>query len=371
MFLTDRASSLSSSPLQQLNLKKQRLIREGADIISLGVGEPAVSPPRPVKRAAVQAIENGHLGYVPAHGSLDIREKIAERHNVTEKEVAVSHGGKALLSAVLALTVDENSCLFIPAPYYPPFLQLGRYYGTEVVLMDTKRDGFVLTAEKLEEVMQEKPDKRKVLLINTPNNPTGVSYPPEEIAGIAEVCRRFSVAVISDECYSHFSPYNVSFRDYLAEAVVIDSFSKTYAMTGFRVGWAVCPSPIRDKLRLYLENHIGSLNAPAERAALEALEYPGIEDFSEQRKIVENWCSDMELTCVPGNGAFYSFPDVSGFSSGGSSVDLADKALSRGVAVVPGIAFGEAYDGHLRISYCLEKSLLEKGLDRLAEALKS
>lgn len=373
-----RAAALQPSPLQQFFRKVKTAEGEGRKIISLGVGEPHYDVAPAIKEAVIAAVQQG-VGYSPAIGSSELRLRIADLYGISPVEVAVGTGAKALLAAVFGCLVEDRSSiagtsLLLPAPFYPPFQQTaGNYYGAGIVPIDTKPAGFQLTFQAVREAAH-RAAKHKVLIINSPNNPTGMVYDRAELERIVSWCVKEGITVISDECYSAFSPDpDFSLRQLSPEVIVVDSFSKAHAMMGYRLGYVLAPPELIERLQLYAENLLGCPSAVAEAAGLAALKLPPVPDYAEQRSMIQGWLEERRVAYGKSSGGIYAFADFSpqikrlGLDG---SVGLAEHLLAAtDVAVTPGNAFGDAYGGYLRLSYALDPAPLSVALAKLDKAL--
>lgn len=371
--ISDRAKKLTESPLQQFFARVKAMEAEGKNIISLGVGEPYNNTPWRIKIAGIMAILKNMTGYLPAVGPLGLRKVLADRYDVRGSNVVISHGAKTTLSAVLWSTINPGDQVLVLAPYYPPFLQVVESCGGNVVLVNTKQKGFLTLAEKIERTIIENDVKPKILLLNSPNNPTGDEYPQKDLQRITKLSKKHGFTVIADECYSHFSQNpNFNFRQICPDAIVIGSCSKTYSMPGWRVGWGIMSAKLASSVRLFLENYIGSPNSISVAAATEALHGKGIHGFEKQRQMVYDWLDTMKIPYQKSTGGFYVFADFSKYTKiAGTSVVLAEYLLNFGVAITPGVAFGKSFDSFLRISFCVKERKLKKALGNLAQGLNA
>ena len=378
MRISKRAAKLTSSPLYTFAEKVKLRQAQGMEIISLGLGEPYYDTPEIIKQAGIEAIKANKTHYNPAQGSNVLRKKIAARYGVEADCVSVSSGAKPFLSSVLWSLVDDGDLVFMAGPYYPPFFQIASSCGAEIVLIDTKPQDFQLKADALEEIFSKNntQEKKSCIIINSPNNPTGVTYEKDELEKIVAVCKKHKVTIISDECYSNFSSDTAfSLRQFSQEVIVINSLSKSHAMTGWRVGFVVCPAEFNVVIGRYLENHIGCPSSISDAAAIVALESgQTLPDLVEQRKIVHAWLIKMEIAFAESTGGIFVFPDFSKFMREkglSNSVELATYFLEKaGVATTPGISFGEMYDTNLRLSYCLKTEKLQQALDKVEKVMQ-
>ena len=348
----------------------KKLKDQGKDIVELNVGDPQVPPPEDVIEKTSEAMWKEKTHYVLSLGCEELRKMIASRFGVEKENVAVSAGARVILNTVFSL-VGAKEKIMIPRPYYPPFKQIADFDGKRYLFIDTIDDDFGLTAEAVAQKIEET-EIPKFLIVNSPHNPTGKVYPREEMEKLARLSREKGFTIISDECYRHFSEQNYSFRNIDSEAVVVDSCSKTYAMSGWRVGWTVAPPDIIQGIKDYLAVRQGSACSFAQEGAIEAIEHNrAINDFSRERELICDWLKDMNIPCPEPEGGFYVFPDVSKFLQGdiANTRDLAVYLLEQaGVAVAPGEAFGE-FSGRIRISYCLDEKKLKEGLERIKTLL--
>lgn len=368
--LSKRVLALTVSSLYAFFRRVKAMIAKGNDVINLGLGEPEANTPWRIKLAGILAIIFNKTKYVPSNGSADLREKIARKYGVGMKEVVVSHSAKLMNAALLALT-NLGDYVLIPSPYFPPFVQVVNGLECVPVLIETVANGFQLTAEMVSRAIKEcLPNRPKVLIINSPNNPTGVEYDRDELEKIVQLARRESIMIISDECYLHFSPNpKFSIREIMPEAIVVHSASKMYAMTGWRLGWGIMPVWLAERVELVLDHFVGPPSAIAEKALMKALDTRGISIFREQRQMLRDWLEDKRFPYYYFNSAFYAFVDFSAVANRvGGEEKLAELFLKFGVAVTPGTAFGN-YPGYLRIAYCVSKKKLKKALTRMDAAL--
>lgn len=376
MKISKKARRLPPSTLVELFKKTKKLIEEGRDIIQLGIGDPENETPKPIKTAGIKAIKEGKTHYIPTSGSRAIKEAIAARYvncptPPKTNEVLVSGGSRIMLSAIFWAILDPGDRILIPSPYYPSFVRLASDYDAEIIDINTKRDNFFLKAQAVEEAISKSPETPKAIIINTPNNPTGAIYEKSELKKICALCEQNDILVISDECYKHFSKDGFSVREISDQAVIIDSCSKEFFMTGWRVGWGVMPEEIAQAVKKYLDLHISSFSAISEAAAIEALHGKGGERFAEQKQIITDWLVKNNLKSTYSTGSFYVFPNFSQYIQKfpNGSVGLAHYLLEdASVALAPGIDFGE-FDDYLRIAYCVKPSTLKKALSKIEASL--
>ena len=364
------------------------LARTMSGVISLGIGEPDFDTPPHIRDAAKRALDEGYTRYTPNAGFLDLREalsaKVAQVNGMdyTPQEVLVSGGGctGALLLALLAL-VDPGDEVIISDPCFVVYEAVARIVGaTPVFVAVREEEDFRLIPEDVEKSLTA---KTKLIILNSPSNPTGGVQRREDIVGIAEVARKHDLYIVSDEVYEMMLYEGMRHQSIAAikgmrhRTVTVNSFSKTYAMTGWRIGYAVGTSEIIDqmiKLQQYTMVHAPAIS---QRAALAALNGPQdfiermVKVFDERRRFLVPRLNEIEgFRCPTPMGAFYAFPNVEGL--GKLSKDLAQYLLqSGGVAVVPGSVFGIGGEGYLRLSYAQPLDKLEEACNRIEKAIKT
>lgn len=352
-----------------------QLRSEGRDIIDLAVGEPVFATPPEVVAATRAALEQGMTRYGPVAGLPALRARLAATFDgVAPEQVVVTNGSKQALYALFQVLLDPGDEVIIPSPCWVSFVQQVRLAGGVPKRVPTRRNQLDLAA-----IAAAVTEKTAAILVNSPNNPTGAVYPESDLKRLAEIVRDNDLVLISDEAYDtfvydgdHASPF--AFPDIRDRLVVVKSFSKSFSMTGFRVGYLVAP-PTLAKAVAKLQGHAsGNVCTFAQYGALGALDLPAELHETWRRTLRENRAQAFEwvkehFDCEPPAGAFYLFPDVSGRLQQGETAEAFASRLLRetGVAVVPGEAFGA--DNHLRISYAVANDILTQGLARLEEAL--
>lgn len=355
------------------------------DAANLGVGEPDYATPDAIVEAAVAALRQGATKYTPNAGIPELRSALAVKLAVensipgTEKNILVATGACETLMLCMAALLEAGDEILIPDPCWPNYLGQIHLVGAVPVPVATKaEDAFHLRADAVERAVTA---RTKALLLNSPSNPTGAVLSLEEMEAIADVVRRRDLVVISDEPYEHLV-YDgrshvslASLPDMADRVLTVNSFSKTYAMTGWRVGYVHGPEEIIASMARLQENFSSCVNSAAQKACLAALEGPQ-ERVEEMRQgylkrrdlLVEGLRALPGVTCHLPEGAFYAFPDISSF--GKSSVEMARLLLEQaGVVTVPGDAFGAAGEGFLRLSFAASEETLKKALNRMGAFL--
>jgi len=364
--------------------KARELEKKGVKVIHLGVGEPDFDTPEHVKKAAYEAMRSGYTHYTLSQGIPELREAIAEKLrnennlDASPENVIVTPGAKqAILEVVLAI-IDEGDEVLIPAPSWVSYEEMVKIAGGTIKRVPTD-ENFKLTPETLEDSIG---NKTKLLIFNSPNNPTGTVYSEQEIRGLAEVLMDNNVYVISDEIYEkivydvkHFSIGSVPGMDELT--ITVNGFSKSYAMTGWRLGYASGPKEIISAMNKIQQHSATCAVAFVQKAGVEALRSPQsqkfieemVEEFERRRNLLVTKLSDVSsLKVKKPQGTFFMFPEVSG--TGMTSTEFADYLLEeKGVAVTPGRAFA-GYDTHVRISFANSMENLAEAVERIKAALE-
>ncbi len=383
--IAERISTISVSSTLKVSADADRLRREGVDVVDFGAGEPDFPTPDNIKQAAVAAIAANFTKYTNAGGTPELREAICERHRLdfgtkySSSECMVTVGGKHAIFNLIQALVNPGDEVIIPVPYWVTYKDVVNYAGGVCVFVPTDESrGFEVTAAMIERHITP---KTKLLIINSPSNPSGSVLPHEEFGKIFALTSKRDIFLMTDECYCKFvyegEPYSIAAEPGAKETVVVaGSLSKTYAMTGWRIGFALAPAPIIGAM-MKLQSHSTSNPASiAQKAAIEAMR--GTQDsvpvmLAEYRRrrdfVVDRLRKIPGVTIATPKGAFYAYPNVSvAFRSGRvkNSLDFSAALLAQAhVAVVPGEAFGT--NDHVRISYATSMRELERGLDRVHE----
>ncbi len=389
MQLTDRINRIQISPTAAVIAEADKLKARGVDIADFGPGEPDFPTPDHIKRAAIRAIEENKSKYTPAGGIMPLREAICAWHkrelgsSYEAKECVVSVGGKHSIFNVISVLIQQGDEVIIPSPYWVSFPDIVKYAGGTPIFVETRpEDGFSVKAAAIEKAITP---KTRLLILNSPCNPTGGVVPPDEYERILAVCKKHDVWLMGDECYSHFTyephkPYSIASAPGSKEKVIIiGSVSKTFAMTGWRIGYTLGPEALIQALIKLQSQSTSNPTSIAQYAALEAMRgtmktVPAmLAEYERRRKrIVEGLRAIPGVTCEWPGGAFYAFPNISAHLSNGaggpalakSCTEIAKMLLDRArVAVVPGEAFGAP--GYLRLSYATSIEHIEEGLRRL------
>jgi len=357
------------------------------DLISLGIGEPDFTPPEHVLDAAKRAMIEGKTHYTPSNGIPELREALAKKFSQNyglfynpETEILVTVGATEAVFLALLAFINPGDEVLIPDPgflcYKPAVMIAG---GVPISIPMFEDDGFKPNVEAVTSLLTK---KSRVIIINSPNNPTGSVLSHNELAELGRLAVENDLIVISDEVYERILYDNVkhyclaTFTDMHERTVVVNSFSKTYAMTGFRVGYAVAPENLISAMLLIQQFIIACIDGPAQYAAIAALEGPQdfvvkmVSKFNKRRRLVYERLSEIQgFSCGLPKGAFYAFPNVKAFKT--SSAEFSDFLLKEAkVAVTPGSSFGEYGEGFVRLSFATAYEKIDEALDRIEKALK-
>lgn len=389
MLISRRVKAIEPSQTMAIDAKAKQMKRVGVNLVDFGAGEPDFDTPQHIRRAAIEAIEGGFTKYTPATGIIELKEAICEKFKrdngleYTPSDIVVSCGAKhAILNAILAL-VEEGDEVIIPAPYWVSYPQQVKLAGGEPVIVNTDvESGFKLTVDRLRSAITP---RTKLLILNSPSNPTGAVYSPEELEGLAGAVLETGIYVISDEVYERMVYDGLSHRSiaFLSDelkqrTVVVNGVSKSYSMTGWRIGYAAGPPEVMAAVSKIQSHQTSNPTSMSQVASLEALSGPQdcvdemVKEFDRRRRYVVERLNRIEgVVCLKPQGAFYIFPDLSAYYGSKrvmGSISLSEYLLEEvEVAVVPGIAFGA--DAHIRISYATSMEEIEKGMDRIGEGL--
>jgi len=395
MKLANRVNRIKPSPTLAIDAKAKSLRAQGVDVIGFGAGEPDFDTPAAIKNAAKNAIDSGFTKYMPVGGSDDLKDAIIAKmkrdHNLeyTRDEICVSSGAKHSLYNISQALIQEGDEVIIPAPYwvsYPDQVVLAG--GTPVFITTDEKSVFKITPEQLENAITP---KTKALILNSPCNPTGTSYTVEELKALGQVCLKHDFMIISDDIYERLIYDGLVFKNIAQvipelkpRVVVVNGVSKTYAMTGWRIGYACGPKELIAAMTKMQSQSTSSANSIAQKAAVEAISGSQepvsemVKEFEKRRTyIVERLNAMPGVTCFVSTGAFYAFPNFSGVygkkfngKTISNSTEFAEYLLEEArVALVPGIAFGG--DNYARLSYAVSMENIAEGMNRIEKAINN
>jgi aspartate aminotransferase len=379
---TARIGRIEISATMAINNEATVLRSQGVDLVDFGAGEPHFNTPEHIKQAGIEAIQKNFTKYTAVAGIKELREAVAARHkqdfgsNYTFDESIVTTGGKSALFNTFQVLIDHGDEVIIPVPYWVSFKDMVEYCGGKCAFVATHAsEGFRLTAAMVEKAVTS---RTRIILLNSPNNPSGAVVAPEDLATIVKLAAARGIFVLSDECYVNLDytghPFSVgSLKEYKDSLLLMGSLSKTYSMTGWRLGYALAPKAVVGELQKLQSQSTSNPTSIVQKAGLAAL-------TASQQCVADMRTEYIQLRdriiaglrTIPGvkvnvpEGAFYAFPDVSEISTraGITTTELASRLLRDGhVVSVPGEAFGLA--GHLRFSYATSAGEIDRGLERV------
>jgi aspartate aminotransferase len=381
----DRIGRIEVSATMAITAAALKLKSEGVNLADFGAGEPHFATPRHIKDAAIDAIEKNFTRYTNVAGIPEVRKAVVDRHaadfgsNYTPEECVFTTGGKLALFNAIQVLVDHGDEVILPVPYWVSFKDIIQYAGGKVVYVESEEsENFRITAKMIEAAITP---KTKAIILNTPSNPSGAVVSPEDLEAIVRLAHKHGIYVLLDECYVYLTfagdvVSGASFTDCKEHIVVLGSLSKTYAMTGWRAGFALGPKPIiaaMSKLQSQSTSNTASMVQRASIAALSGSQECVAEMRADYIKLRDQVLAGFKtipgLTCTVPQGAFYVYPNVKNFIGKGgikSATDLAAKLLSEAhVVVVPGEAFGTSE--HIRLSYAVSSDVVDEGVKRMRE----
>ena len=369
-----------------ITAKAKELKAAGEDIIGLGAGEPDFDTPEHIKEAAAKALADGFTKYTPAAGTPELRAAVVrkfERENglsYDPQQVIVSSGGKHSCYNVMMALCQAGDEVIIPSPYWLSYPEMVKLAGAAPVIIETTDDTqFKVAPDQLRAAIT---DKTRLFILNSPSNPTGSVYTPEEVAALGDVCVEKGVLIMSDEIYEKLIYGDTQFKsvascskEHQEHTIIVHGLAKAYSMTGWRIGFMAAPLPIAKAVSAIQSHSTSNPTSFAQSGAVQALDGPQdhlrdwLNEFSKRRSFAFEKLNSMDgVSCVNAQGAFYLFPNIS--ATGMKSAHFCKELLSEAkVAAVPGIAFGA--DDFIRISYATSMGNLQKALDRVAGFVKS
>ena len=385
--LTERINRIEPSATMAVVAEADKLRQQGIDVVDFGAGEPHFATPQHIKDAAINAIQSNFSKYTAVGGTTELRDAIVHRHAVDfdsdyrREETIASVGGKHALFNAIQVLVDHGDEVILPVPYWVSFKDIVRYAGGNCVLLETDEEqGFRVTAEMIERLITP---RTRLIILNSPSNPSGAVMSPDDLKEVVRLAAERGIWVISDECYVYLSYTGKRFsigslREYRERMVIVGSLSKTYAMTGWRLGYALAPVPIVNAMQKLQSQSTSNPTSIVQKAAVAALNGPQqyVEEMRQEYirlrdHIVKGLRSIPGIKCTMPEGAFYAYPNISSFigrNGIGSASDLAGRLLREShVATVPGEGFGTR--DHIRVSYATTVAELDRGLERMRKFL--
>jgi aspartate aminotransferase len=383
--LASRISLISVSSTAKVSAEAERLRRAGMDVVDFGVGEPDFPTPENIKRAAIAALDANFTRYTAMAGVQELRQAVCDRHRMdfgtsyVPAECVVTVGGKHTIFNITQALLNEGDEVIIPVPYWVTYKDVVNYAGGKCVFVETdEAEGFTLHATAIEKAITP---KTRLIIINSPSNPSGGLVEREEFEKIVHLAKARGIWVMTDECYCRFlydsEPWSAASMEGMKDTVIVaGSLSKTYAMTGWRIGFTLAPASVCSGIIKLQSHSTSNPTSIAQKAAIEALLGPQDsvdEMLGEYRKrrdyVVQRLCAMPGVECAEPRGAFYAYPNLAavlGRDGLKTPMEFAEKLLEKHqVAVVPGEAFGT--DAHVRITYAASLETIKKGLDRFEQ----
>jgi aspartate aminotransferase len=381
--LTERINRIEPSATMAVVAEADKLRSQGVDVVDFGAGEPHFATPQHIKDAAIAAIQNNFTRYTAVGGTAELRDAIVHRHGADfgseyrREECMASVGGKHVLFNAINVLVDHGDEVILPVPYWVSFKDMIRYAGGKPILLDTDENrDFAVTPEMVARAITA---RTKMIILNSPSNPSGAVMSPGDMAAIVKMAYERGIWVISDECYVYLNYTGERFSvgslgEQKERNIVVGSLSKTYAMTGWRLGYALAPAAVISAMQKLQSQSTSNPTSIVQKAAVAALNGPQqcVEDMRQDyirlRDHMVNGLRALQgVRCTLPQGAFYAYPNVSAFFGRGgmnSAADVAGRLLRDAhVAAVPGEGFGTRE--HIRVSYATSASELDRGLERM------
>ena len=386
MKIAQRMSRLGTESAFEVLAKARRLEAEGMEVIHLEIGEPDFNSPSNIIDAGKRALDEGYTRYSPSPGYPELRERIAKEVretrgvSVSGDNVVVTPGGKPIMFFLMMAIVDPGDEVLYPNPGFPIYESMISFVGGVPVPMQLHESkDFNID---IDEIAGQITGRTKLMVINSPNNPCGSVIPREDLERLSELAKQHDIIVLADEIYSKFlyegKHHSVStFPDMRERTIILDGFSKSYAMTGWRIGYGVMPLELVEPISRLATNSVSCTASFTQMAALEALDgpqdhsYTMVAEFKRRRDIIVDGLNEIKgIRCRVPKGAFYAFPNIE--DTGMSSEQFADDLLNKaGVACLTGEAFGEYGEGFVRFSFANSTENIEKALERIESFVKS
>ncbi len=386
MQLAERMSRLGTETAFQVLARAQALEAQGKNIVHLEIGEPDFDTPKHIRAAAAKALEKGYTHYCNSQGIMPLRNEIAKQMQKTRGvpvdpgRVIVTPGAKPIMFYSILALLDRGDEAICPNPLYPIYESMVNFTGAKAVPLILREElDFRFDIDELKSLITP---RTKLLILNSPHNPTGSVLEETDIRAIAEIAQQHNFLILSDEVYEYIvyegKPFSIaSLPGMLDRTILLHGFSKTYAMTGWRLGYAVMPPVLVEPVVRLITNSVSCTAPFIQHAGIEALTGPQdsvpamTDEFKKRRDIIVDGLNQIPgINCRRPKGAFYVFPNVKGI--GVDCQTLSDYLLNEaGVAVLPGTHFGRYGEGYVRLSYATSIENIQKGLDRIAGAVKN
>ena len=384
MDVSKRLFKLETETAFEILSKAKKLELEGKDVINLGIGQPDFPTPKNIVEAGIKALKDGHHGYTPSNGILQLREAVSKniyenyKIEINPENILITPGGKPVIFYSVLIFGNKDSEIIYPDPGFPIYRSMIKYSGAKPVPLILKEENnFEIDIEELISIIN---DKTRLIIINNPNNPTGSFMNSEKIEKLVKELEKFpNVAILSDEIYSKIifdnnsMPSLLKYESLKDRLIVLEGWSKTYCMTGWRLGWSVWPKKFIDFANKLCVNDHSCPSSISQYAGIEALEGPQdeikimIKEFEKRRNFVfENLNQLNKIQCFKPGGAFYAFPNISKTNLSGEK--FSEIALNdHGVAIVPGSSFGNNASDYIRISYANSLENIKNAIKRISK----
>jgi aspartate aminotransferase len=387
--LTDRINRIEPSATLAVVNEADKLRQQGIDVVDFGAGEPHFATPQHIKDAAIAAIQGNFTKYTPVGGTAELRDAIAHRHAIDfdsdyrREEVVACVGGKHAIFNTIQVLVDHGDEVILPVPYWVSFKDIVRYAGGTCALLEAdESQGFRVTASMIDRLINP---RTKLIILNSPCNPSGAVMSPEDMKEVVRLAHERGIWVMSDECYVYLNYTGQRFsvgglREFRDRMIIVGSLSKTYAMTGWRLGFALAPAAIASAIQKLQSQSTSNPTSIVQKAAVGALKGPQqcvadmrAEYIKLRDHVVNGLRSIPGIKCTLPQGAFYAYPNVSAFFGRGginSASALAGRLLREAhIATVPGEGFGTS--DHIRVSYATTMAEIDRGIERMRKFLAS
>ncbi len=383
MKVSKKIISLETESAFAILAKATKLISQGKDIINLGIGQPDFPTPSNIQEAAIKAIKDGHHGYTPSNGILPLREAVSEQiHkdytvNISPDQILITPGGKPTIFYSSLILGGKNNEIIYPDPGFPIYRSMINFSGAKGVPINlVEEDNFEINLEKLEQLITK---NTSLIIINNPHNPTGSYMNNFKIKKLVSMLEKYpDIFILSDEIYSKIifenekMPSFLNYESLKERLIVLEGWSKTFCMTGWRLGWSVWPKKLYEYANKLCVNDHSCQSAISQHAGIEALKGPKEtisnikKEFNKRKNFIHSKLNELKnISCFEPGGAFYAFPNVS--KSGLNGKKFSNIALEeKGVALVPGTSFGDTAEDFVRISYANSMENLEKAIYRLS-----
>lgn len=383
MNISKRLIKLETETAFEVLAKAEKLKSEGKDIINLGIGQPDFPTPNNIVEAAIKALKDGHHGYTPSNGILKLREAVSENiydsygEEINPDLILITPGGKPVIFFSIMILGDENSEIIYPDPGFPIYRSVINFSGAKPIPLElNEKNNFEIDIDVLTSLIT---NKTKLIILNNPNNPTGSFMNKSKIDKLVSRLEKFpNIAILSDEIYSkiifdkNVMPSLLQYKSIRNRLIILDGWSKTFCMTGWRLGWSVWPKNLIEYANKLCVNDHSCPTTVSQYAGIEALNGSQeeinkiISKFQKRRDFIHQKLNTLDnISCFKPGGAFYAFPNISKTKLNGEQ--FSNKALNEiGVALVPGTSFGETAKEFVRISYANSLENIEKAIDRIS-----